>query len=43
MLDITALKEYNAKQVNNIKASMKTEPATNFPESRGWCDPGKGL
>ena len=21
----------------------KTESATNFKESRGWCDPGKGL
>lgn len=28
---------------NKSKGCDEDGPATNFPESRGWCDPGKGL
>ena len=42
-LSLYSAKIYEKLNSVELKASMKTEPTTNFPESRGWCDPDKEL
>ena len=42
-LSLYSPKIYDKLNSVELKASMTTEPITNFSESRGWCDPGKGL